>query len=101
GGLIVTGAAALAVFVLPDRLVSYPMLAGFVGSARRAAPAASVLAWVGLLLLAALPPRALPARQDPNQPPAAPNRSDRTWRGKWVWTPGEPSPKNPYPWFRQ
>src|SRR5262249_40095547 len=54
-----------------------------------------------LLLLALLSGAAMvtptASRGAPDSSPGA----ARAWRGKWIWTPGEPSPRNSYTYFRK
>jgi len=51
-----------------------------------------------LALLAVL--GAAPASRS-GTPPAAAPAANRTWLGKWIWTPGETSPRNSYTYFRK
>jgi alpha-L-rhamnosidase len=53
-----------------------------------------------LALLFCAAPAAYSARERKPEPPVARPLAGRTWLGKWIWTPGEPAPRNSYTYFR-
>ena len=57
---------------------------------------------LALAVLAALLAIAQGAPASRSQAPAAPAApGERAWRGQWIWTTGEPSPRNAYVHFRK
>ncbi|HEU4754366.1 MAG TPA: alpha-L-rhamnosidase N-terminal domain-containing protein, partial [Armatimonadota bacterium] len=54
-----------------------------------------------LLCLTALSASASRSQPAPAALPATPLHGTRSWLGRWIWTPGEPSPRNSYAYFRK
>lgn len=54
------------------------------------------------LALAAVLASATTAAQAPSPVPGSEKRStSRVWQGRWIWTEGEPAPRNSYTYFRK